>query len=161
MSGESKRAVAHTRGLAAQQREQREKHEASVRKLIGPPYEGTKKLVAKVRSGERVTSREILKELAIAKLASMPFQDEEKNVPIPVELLDAVAIKLAPEVVWQREQANASKARGKRETNKLQSAADSIWAAKPKLSATAVARHVAKRHGGNPNWIRRRIHRPK
>jgi hypothetical protein len=162
MSKGSKRAVEYTRQLAAEQRKRREQHEASVRKLIAP-YDGTKKLIAKVRKGEAVTTNEVLRELALAKHASM---DKDKRtealIPIPVELLDVIATKLTPIAKVARK---ASARKGERRKLELhrqwQAKADELFRKNRHLTKHDAGKLIARAMGGDPDWIRRKIVKPK
>lgn len=56
--------------------------------------------------------------------------------------------------------ARNAKAAGDLERARVQGWANEVWADKPALSAKSVAMIVAKRHGGNPDTIRRQIKKP-
>ena len=56
-----------------------------------------------------------------------------------------------------RAKATAKKATVENRHAEWREYADGIWRSRPKLSASAVAQAVAKKHGGNPETIRKRI----
>jgi hypothetical protein len=154
MKAQQKRNLENTRRIAAVQRELGKAHE---RKNV--PYEGTKKLIAKFKNKETITNIEILHELAITKLHHKTVGG--KGAVVPVEFIDIIAEKLAPDAVWAREQAEAKKARAAEQKRKLQAAADSVWSAHPRHSKSRVAQIIARQFDGNADWIRRNISKPK
>jgi len=163
MTDEAKHNLEVTRRIAAEQRERREAHERKMRE-IGSPYDGTNKLITKFRNGEKLKPKDIARELAITKLVHTEADGSTPEwVPIRVELLEIAGRKIAGPVAWAKAQSDVQ--RGKKRKAGLhkvwRAEADTIWRKTPSLTATRVAKLVARKTGGNPNWIRRKIQKPR
>jgi hypothetical protein len=128
--------------------------------LAEPPkakrYDGTEKLIAKFKAGQKPEIREILRELAIAKNFHLSFYADKPEAAIPVELIDIIATAIAPSAKWARAQATAKKRTASERRARWRHDADQKRLERPNLSDKRIAEIIAK-PGEKPNTIRRQI----
>jgi hypothetical protein len=141
-------AERYLRQLIAEQREQREKHEAKITR--GRP----------IVKGQELSTIEILQHLAIAKLSHEP---DSPYAEIPAALIDAIAIAIAGARLWHKTLAKLKASNDERESRAAKrrrahrAEADRLRAAHPHISDRAVAVIIAKATGARAPTIRRHI----
>jgi hypothetical protein len=132
--------------------------------LAEPPkaklYDGTEKLIAKFKAGQKIKIREILKELAIAKLFHLSFYADKPDAAVPVELIDIIATAIAPPAIWARKQAAAKKLIVSKRHARWRRDADQTRLEHPNFSDKRIAEIIAKGRE-KPNTIRRQITKPR
>jgi len=121
------------------------------------PYTGTRDLIAKYKKGERISDVDLVRELVLI-IAQSIFLEHLDNAQRSI--LHIAAEKIFKPIAKGREEAKKHKGTKRKASlhsqyNKL---ADELSAKNPALSNNKVlAVHIARKLGGNPDWIRKVI----
>jgi hypothetical protein len=81
------------------------------------------------------------------------------NVPIPVEVIALIGEMLVGKARWSKECRDARTETANKQHVKWQAEADAVWLKHPRLSRTAVAKHIAPKKK-KWNYVRQRISKP-
>jgi hypothetical protein len=79
------------------------------------------------------------------------------NVPIPIEVIALIGEKLVGKARWSKEARDARTETADKQRHEWQAKADVVWAKRPKLSSTAVAKLIAP---DKWNYVRQLIRKP-
>jgi hypothetical protein len=147
------RAVDVTRAIAEDLRRRREDHEAAVQSRL-PTMN-----VMRRRVNEKGRIEDLVKTLALLDCLHREFGPDDDMVPVPRDVLYAVAVKLVGKWRWQEAQTQTGRSKGEKARSRDQVAAEEIWRRHPNWSKQQVGAEIARMRGdgANPDTIRRRI----
>jgi hypothetical protein len=123
-------------------------------------------LIAEWRRTGKVRSRDVVRVLDTIQLYHLvcgrpPRKYQSPNdILVPTELLDICGSLIAGKVAWAKACNARARRAGAQRRKGYQEAANRIWAKRPDLSASAVAKSIAKDLEVNWNTVRRRIRKP-
>ena len=120
------------------------------------PYTGTKDLIAKYKKGERISDVDLVRELILILTQSI-FLEQLDNAQRSI--LHIAIEKFFKPIAAGRKEAKNQKGKKRKASlySQYEKTAAEFLAKNPSLSDSDLGKYIARRHGGNPDTIRKVI----